>query len=133
MKRLFIISATFVLLLTTTGCGSGTFNIKNENFQASDVCDGTGTVELFMENGEAKIKKSKEPLQTIMLKDGFPSLMWCHGLTHQFVDTVKLYEYTFESNANDPLKFTVDRKKGYYYTSGKGTVTGPDGNVTILP
>ena len=131
MKRLLVVSVTIVLLLILTGCGSGTFTIKDENFQATDICDGTGTYEIFMENGEVHAKTQGD-IQTKMLKSGFPSA-WCHGLTHQFVGTVNVFGYTFESDASDPLKFTVDRDKGFYYTSGKGTVTDPDGKVTNLP
>ena len=83
MKRQFFILATIVLLLAMTGCGSGTFTIKDENFRATDICDGTGTYEISMGNGDVHAK-TQGSIQTKMLKSGLPSA-WCHGLTHQFV------------------------------------------------
>ncbi|MGB7297100.1 MAG: hypothetical protein WBC70_16060 [Candidatus Aminicenantales bacterium] len=131
MKKLYLFVLISLAITMLSGCGSGTFTIKDDNFQATDVCDGTGTMEIFIENGTVQAKAQGD-IQTKMLKNGFPSV-WCHGLTHLFVGTVKVSGYTFESDASDPLKFTVDRNKGFYYTSGKGTVTAPDGKVTSLP
>jgi len=131
MKKLFAIATTIVILLFMTGCGLGTFTIKDDNFQATDVCDGTGTLEIFMENGAVQANAQGD-IQTKMLKNGMPSV-WCHGLTHQFIGTVTVSGYTFESDISDPLMFTVDRNKGFYYTSGKGTVKDPDGKITTLP
>jgi len=131
MKRLSLVVLLTIIVAALSGCGSGTFTIKNKNFRATDICDGTGTLEIYMENGAVQAKAQDE-IQTHMLKSGFPSV-WCHGLTHQFVGTVKVSDYTFESDANEPLQFMVDRNKGFYYVSGKGTVTDPDGKVTTLP
>jgi hypothetical protein len=118
-------------LATSLACGSGTFTIKHEKFQATDICDGTGTLRVFMK-GDTVQAQAQTPLQTHMLKGGLPSI-WCHGLTHQYAGTVRVHGYTFESDASDPLQFRVDRKKGYHYVSGKGAVTAPDGKVTTLP
>jgi len=130
MKRAFLI-CLLVTVATLSGCGSGTFTIRHEEFQATDVCDGTGTLEIYLEGGAARAKAQSD-VQTHMLKDGMPSI-WCHGLTHQFVGTVKMAGYTFESDASEPLQFKVDRNRGYYHISGKGTVTDPSGKVTTLP
>jgi hypothetical protein len=131
MKRLFLIILLSITAATLSGCGSGTFTINNEKFQATDICDGTGTLEIYMENGEVHAKAQGD-IKTHMIKNGFPSA-WCHGLTHQYTGTVKRSGYTFESDPNDPLKFQVDRDKGYHYISGKGVVTDPDGKVTTFP
>ena len=131
MKKLFWIATTVVILLSMTGCRLDTFVIEDDNFQATDVCDGTGTLEIFMKNGAVQAKGQGDT-QITMLKDGMPSV-WCHGLTHRFTGTVTVSGYTFESDVSDPLEFTVDRDKGLYYTSCKGIVTDPDGKVTTLP
>lgn len=131
MKKLYLYILMLIAITMFSGCAFGTFKIKDDNFQASDICDGSGTMEIFMENGSAQAKAQGD-VQTQMLKSGFPSV-WCHGLIHQFVGSVNVFGYTFESDSSDPLNFTVDRNKGFYYTSGKGTVTAPDGKVTTLP
>ncbi len=131
MKKLFRIVLFTIAAANLSGCGSGTFTIKNDDFQATDICDAEGTYEISMNYGEVQVKAQSD-IQAQMLKDGFPSI-WCHGLSHQFIGTVSLYGFTFNSDASEPLKFMVDRKKGYYYISGKGTVTDPDGKVTTLP
>ena len=131
MKKFFLTVLLIITALSLSGCGSGTFAIKDVNFQASDACDGTGTLEVFMENDSVQAK-ALDDIQTKLIKSGFPS-MWCHGLVHQYRGTVEVSGYTFESDANDPLQFKVDRTKGFYYLSGKGTVTDPNGKVTTLP
>jgi len=131
MKKLLRIILFTIVVANLSSCGSGTFTINNEDFQATDICDGEGTFEIYMNKGDVQVKAQND-IQTHMLKDGFPSI-WCHGLTHQFIGTVSLYGFTFVSDPGEPLKFLVDRKKGYYYISGKGTITDTDGKLTTLP
>lgn len=131
MKKIHLLVLMAILMTTLSGCGSGTYTIKDEEFKASDICDGTGTFEIVSENGSVQAKVLGD-VKSHMLKSGMPGI-WCHGFIHQFTGTVKVNGYTFVSDASDPLKFTVDRKKGYYYTSGKGTITDPKGKVTNLP
>jgi hypothetical protein len=131
MKRLLLIVLLSITTATLSGCASRTFTIKNEKFQATDICDGTGTIEISTQNGKVQAK-AQGRIQTHMIKNGGFS-MWCHGLTHQYTGTVKVFGYTFQSDPNDPLKFQVDRDKGYHYISGKGVVTDSDGKVTTLP
>jgi hypothetical protein len=131
MKRSSLIVLLAITIPTLSGCDSGTFTIKSDKFKASDICDGTGTYVIYMNNNDVCVKTPGKIL-AFMRKSGFPS-SWCHGFVHQFEGVVKRSGYTFESDANDPLKFMVDRNKGYYYISGNGIVTDPDGKVTTLP
>jgi hypothetical protein len=41
--------------------------------------------------------------------------------------------YTFASDANDPLQFTIEQNHKYLYVQGKGAVTLPDGTQVTLP
>lgn len=131
MKDLLRVIICAIAVANIVSCGLGTFTIKDENFQATDICNGEGTFEISTMGGEVQVK-AQDDIQTHMLKDGFPSI-WCHGLSHEFIGTVSLHGYTFKSDPVEPLKFMVDRKKGYYYISGKGSVKDPEGKVTNLP
>jgi len=131
VKRLFPVLLLVAVIAVLSGCSSGTFTIKSKDFQASDTCDATGTVEISMESGQVQVK-ARSDYKAKMLKNGMPS-QWCNGATHQFVGTVKASGYTFESDTNKPLQFVVDRGKGFYYLAGKGSVTDPQGKVTTLP
>lgn len=126
--RLIAISLAIVIL--ASAC-SGTFKIDDENFAASNACDGEGTLEWQMSGGQPKITARGE-VQTFMRQSGMPSA-WCHGFRHVMVGEVTHAGYTFTSSADDPLQFVVDRDKGYYYEQGTGTVTTPDGDVVSLP
>ncbi len=69
---------------------------------------------------------------SITIIDGRPRL-WCYGAKHTWVGELTYAGYTFASDDNDPLQFTVDEEKGYVYIAGKGTVTLPDGTSVTLP
>ena len=131
MKRLFPVLLLVAVIVGLSGCSSGTFTIKSKDFQASDACDATGTLEVSMESGRVKVK-ARSDYKAHMLKNGMPS-QWCNGATQEFVGTVKVSGYTFESDTNKPLQFVVDRSKGFYYLAGKGSVTDPQGKVTTFP
>jgi hypothetical protein len=111
-----------------SGCGSsGPFTIKSKDFQASSACSAKGTIEVSMQEGQVIQAKDKVK----MLTSGTP--LWCSGAKEQFAGTVKVFGYTFESDASKPLTFVVDKDKGFYYSAGKGKVTDPQGKVTTLP
>lgn len=102
-----------------------------EDFSASNACDGKGTVELQMEDGQL-IATLSDDVDIIMRTNGLPS-MWCHGLTHVWIGKGVLKKYTFDSNADDPLQFIVDKEIGYYYKQGSGSIITPEGEVIRLP
>ena len=112
-------------------CASGPFAIRDKNFAASDACNAEGALEFQMVGGDLRAT-ARSGMQVDMLKDGMPSA-WCHGLRHVWIGKAAHGGYTFDSAADDPLQFVVDRDKGYYYEKGSGTVTAPDGKVSKLP
>jgi hypothetical protein len=57
---------------------------------------------------------------------------WCYDARHTWIGTLTYAGFTFASDADDPLQFTIT-PKGYLYVKGKGTVTMPDGSVVTLP
>jgi hypothetical protein len=65
-----------------------------------------------------------------MIKGGWA--IFCWGAKHTWVGTLTYAGYTFASDADHPLQFVVDEKKGYLYVAGKGTVTLPDGKTVEL-
>ncbi len=128
VSSLLVIS--LVILILASACANGPFIIKDESFAASDVCDGEGTIEIRMVNGEFQATAG-EDVQLEFLESGMPSI-WCHGLTHVWLGTATYEGYTFESDPDDPLQFVVDRESGYRYVLGTGTVTTPNGDVVTL-
>ena len=87
-----------------------------------------------MQDGQVQAKPRSD-YKAKMLTPGLASV-WCTGAKQQFVGTVKVSGYTFESDASKPLTFVVDKDKGFYYSPGKGKVTDPQGKVTtqqVLP
>lgn len=82
-----------------------------------------------MQNGQ--VIQVHDKVKMFTSASGTP--LWCSGAKEQFVGTVKVFGYTFESDASKPLTFVVDRDKGFYYSAGKGKVTDPQGKVTTLP
>jgi len=126
--RLLIVSLMVIVL--ASAC-TGPLTIKDENFTASNVCDGEGTLELRMEGGEL-LMTARDELQIFMLQSGMPS-SWCHGLRHIWIGEATYAGHTFKSSLDDPLQFVVDREKGYYYEQGTGTITMPEGEVVTLP
>jgi hypothetical protein len=59
--------------------------------------------------------------------------MWCYGAKHTWLGCNSYAGYTFDSDADNPLQFMIDRGEGYLHIRGKGTVTQPDGEVVSLP
>ena len=103
------------------------FAIKDDNFAANYKGDCDTDAEITSVTGS-----SFEVGGTISMRNGQFTL-WCYGAKHTWMGTLSYGGYTFSSNANDPLQFTVTKDKGYVYTMGKGSVTFPDGKVVNLP
>ena len=59
--------------------------------------------------------------------------VWCYGAKHTWIGNLTYGGYTFDSDENSPLQFTLDQTDGYTYLGGKGSVTQPDGRVVELP
>ena len=125
----FLVVGLAVIILASACTGS--FTIEDEDFTASNACDGEGTLEFRMESGELRVT-ARDDVQTFMRQSGMPSA-WCHDLRHVWIGEATYAGYTFKSSPDDPLQFVVDRDKGYYYEQGTGTVTTPDGEVVTLP
>jgi hypothetical protein len=60
-------------------------------------------------------------------------VLWCPNARHTWTGSITYENYTFDSDAQAPLVFTVDSEGGYDYTEGKGKVTQPDGKVISFP
>lgn len=60
-------------------------------------------------------------------------VLWCYGAEHTWIGEATYEGYTFASNENNPLRFKVDKNKGYEYISGEGSITMPDGTKVTLP
>ena len=65
--------------------------------------------------------------------DGFEPVFWAPGVTHTWIGKNKVGDHIFDSSADWPLDFRVDKVKGYRYLRGQGTLTLPDGKVVRLP
>jgi hypothetical protein len=61
------------------------------------------------------------------------AMLWGQGSKHTLIGKVKLGEYIFEADKDNPLQFMVDKDGNYVYINGKGTVTMPDRQVIKLP
>lgn len=127
--RLLLIG--LIITFLANACTRAPFTIEDEKFVATDVCDAEGTFRMEMLRGKLKVQ-ALTSIKAHMIKDGIPS-PWCHGVRHVWGGKATHGGYTFQSNADDPLQFVVDRKKGYYYEKGQGTVTTPDGKVIQFP
>ncbi len=106
------------------------FSIKDDRFVDRSWPHrlGSGTnLEFFEADGSLRIRGNYDALP-----DGRRSY-FVPGATHTWVGRATLYGYVFESDKDDPLRFAIDEDKGYYYVSGKGTITMPDGTVVKLP
>lgn len=123
-----LFAVTLIVVILASGC-TGSFTI--EDLSASSACDGEGTIELRMEDGQLRAT-ARDDVQTFMRQSGMPSI-WCHGLRHVWIGEATLEGYTFDSSTDDHLQFVVDRDKGYHYEQGTGSVTTPDGEVIALP
>ena len=69
---------------------------------------------------------------SIAIRDGGLTI-WCYGAKHTWMGKLTYGGYTFDSDEDSPLQFTLDSRKGYTYLSGKGNVTQPDGKIVELP
>jgi hypothetical protein len=72
-------------------------------------------------------------LATINTDDNGYLILWGYGAKHTWIGKSVYAGYTFDSDANDPLQFRIDREKGYVYVKGKGVVIEPDGKEVSLP
>ena len=86
-----------------------------------------------MDAGEVSIGKAPgEEMAMLEIRNGRP--LWrCPGAKHTFIGRVLLFGYIFDSDKQNPLRFTVDKAEGYVYLNGKGVVTMPDGSTRALP
>jgi hypothetical protein len=64
---------------------------------------------------------------------GGRAVLWCYGAKHTWIGELAYAGYTFASDEDDPLQFTVDEDRGYLYLEGKGSVTLPDGTRVTFP
>jgi len=134
MKNYRILRLLLIGLITfflANACTRAPFTIEDEKFVASDICDAEGKFKMVMHRGKLA-SQALTGIKVHMIKDGLPS-PWCHGVKHVWVGKATHGGYTFQSSADDPLQFVVDRNKGYYYEKGKGTVTTPNGKVIQFP
>ena len=112
------------------------FAIKGKAFEAENKnhkidCKKEVDVEVHLEkNGDLYFLFGGEML--IPLR-GSDFVLWCYGAEHTWIGEATYAGYTFKSSLDDPLKFVVDRNKGYSYEQGAGTVTTPDGDIVTLP
>jgi hypothetical protein len=114
-------------VLTTLTCSPGAYTINAEEFSASDACNAEGTYEVRTQDDRVSATAMGEIKAEFIQAGGFGATLWCHGLRHRFIGRVEHGGYVFESDAENPLQFVVDRDKGYHYEQGAGTVTGPNG------
>jgi hypothetical protein len=128
-QRTTLLIFLVLLAVLLTGCDFGPYVIKD--WHASSACDGEGVIEWSMQNGKPIITTQGE-VQYSFFSAGMPS-PWCGGLQHVWIGTVEFEDYKFESDAENPLMFRVDRERGYIYLSGTGTITTPDGASVDLP
>lgn len=133
MRKLFQQTFCFVfivLLFMVYGeavSDSATFAIKDEKFKADfkGECN-TDAIIVDVKGNSFTVKG------TMSIRSG-KSTLWCYGAMHTWTGKLAYEGYTFASDKKDPLKFRLDKDKGYVYISGKGTVTFPNGKVIKLP
>jgi hypothetical protein len=102
-------------VLTDTAFGADLKESCSTNVQITGV-DGTS----FTVSGDIQMSNSNW-------------YVWCYDAKHTWIGTLTYAGYTFASDANDPLQFTLVQGLGYVYIAGKGSVTSPDGSVVTLP
>lgn len=67
-----------------------------------------------------------------LTKDGrahVESTVWSNGAVHEIDEPLMLAGYAFTPDSGQVMVFRVDRKKGYVFVSGSGTVKPPQGPV----
>lgn len=102
--------------------------IKDQSFKPED-CQSSTVLEINDVKGESF---------GIMVKEGTLSIrggrltIWCKGIEHIWIGKLSYGDHTFDSSADDPLRFLLVAD-GYKYVGGTGTVTLPDGTQVTLP
>jgi major membrane immunogen (membrane-anchored lipoprotein) len=120
-----IVSAFFAYVEQYLG---GSYAIEDRAFEPVVEGDCGCDIEILSVDGESFVLVKG----TLSIVGGEVTL-WCYGAKHTWVGCISYAGYTFDSDADNPLQFMVDREKGYLHIRGKGTVTQPDGEVVSLP
>ena len=107
------------------------YTITDKAFRAVQEVDCVTDVQIIEVNDNQFLLKAGEGggLQIIMGE----MVLWGYGAKHTWIGKLVYAGYTFDSDANDPLQFMVDKEKGYIYVKGKGVVIEPDGKKVSLP
>lgn len=111
------------------------FIIKDDRFINRSIPDGmTSNVNISMVKHNNKNYQSLEAAveNGLVIFNG-RATTFAHGSINTWIGKNEIFGYTFDSDKDDPLKFRVDREKGYVYVKGKGIVTTPDGVTTKFP
>ena len=116
---------------TPTPTPSSPYAIVDKAFEADYKGDCDTDVQITKVNGDVFSIKGNEG-GGISIRDG-QMVLWGYGAKHTWIGKLVYAGYTFDSDANDPLQFRVDREKGYVYVKGKGVVIEPDGKKVSLP
>ena len=127
---MFLLGVGLVLVLVSVSCGRK-FSINDERLIDRSANHDDGQVRIT-QNPDGTFHISGQVMTTFT--EGGPSMnIWADGVTHTWIGKASYQGYVFDSDANKPLSFRVDKDSGYTYAGGKGTVTSPDGKSTTLP
>jgi len=127
-------SATTQTTTPTTTTTSSPYAIIDKAFEAIYKSDCVTDVPVTGKNDYVQLLLDV-PYEdfTIYVGDDGRIVLWGYGVKHTWIGKSVYAGYTFDSDANDPLQFRVDREKGYVYVKGKGVVIEPDGKEVSLP
>jgi hypothetical protein len=104
------------------------FAIVDSHFTEDLQTCGTNLTVNSVKNGRLGATVNE---QITMINGHFSFFCW--GAKHTWLGKLKYAGFTFDSDAQQPLQFTVDKDLGYVYIGGKGTVTYPDKTSVELP
>jgi len=105
-----------------------TFVITDKAFSPED-CQSNTVLEINDVKGESFSITVKQGNLAIR---GGRMTIWCRGIEHIWIGKLSYASHTFDSTADDPLRFLLV-EGGYQYVGGAGTVTLPDGTRVTLP
>ncbi len=97
---------------------AGTFDLDTQDSCSTDV-------NLMDYDG-----KSFGTSGTISMRGG-NFVLWCPGAKHTWIGSLTYEGYTFASDENDPLTFTLDIQGAYQYVSGTGQVIHGSETITL--
>lgn len=130
MKIVFVSFCAF-LCLVSLSCGRS-FSLKDDRLIDKSARHDDGNLQI-KQNPDGSYHITGKIMTTFDADGGTSQNVWADGVTHTWIGKVRYQNFVFDSDANKPLVFRVDKDNGYTYVSGKGTVTTPDGQVTSLP